>query len=93
MRNEKLRLAPVQTGINQRRRDGDSSELDLAAKCHVEAVGCAKAGYVFAACVVIGAAFEAVLLARAMAFEDELKSRERWPSAKGSPAESEDQRN
>ena len=59
----------------------------------LKAVGCAKAGYVLATCVLIGAAFEAVLLARAMAFEDELKSRERWPSAKGSPEESGDQRN
>lgn len=59
--------------------------VDLAVKYHDEAVGCANGGCILAACVMIGAAFEAVLLVMALAFEDELKAKNWWPSSKGDP--------
>lgn len=57
--------------------------VDLAVKYHDGAVNCADDGHFHAACILIGAAMEAELLAMAFAFENELKGNPWWP--KGRP--------
>jgi hypothetical protein len=54
--------------------------VDIAIDRHDEAKVCADAGAHVAACVLVGAALEAVLLVTAANAEPDLRARDRWPS-------------
>lgn len=57
--------------------------VGLAVHYHDEAVRCADAQAFHAACVMIGCALEAALLATAAACESDLREQDRWPAGKG----------
>lgn len=56
--------------------------VELAGIYHEEAARCADAGAFYAACVMIGCAVEAALLATAAIFENDLRREGRWPRDK-----------
>jgi len=57
--------------------------VDLAGDYHDEAVRCADAKAFYAACIMIGCALEAALLATAAICENDLRGQGRWPENKG----------
>lgn len=54
--------------------------VDLAGQYHDEATRCAEANAFHAACLMIGCALEAVLLATAVPCEQDLRKQGRWPN-------------
>jgi hypothetical protein len=56
--------------------------VELAGSYHEEAARCADAGAFYAACIMIGCALEAALLATAAIFENDLRQQDRWPTGK-----------
>jgi hypothetical protein len=59
--------------------------VDLAGVYHDEAVRCADAGAFHAACLMIGCALEAALLATAVLCEKDLREQGYWPKTTNSP--------
>jgi hypothetical protein len=59
--------------------------IDLAGSFYLEARACAEAGAFHAACLMIGVALEAELLATAVTLEDQLRAQGLWPTGKGAP--------
>jgi hypothetical protein len=64
--------------------------VELAVTYHDEAVRCAGAGAHYAACIMVGAAVEAALLATAAIYRDDLSDSPIWPKRKDGKAALED---